>query len=120
MNKLIIAIVAFGLIAGCSSSQVKKENRISLKGYEKEIAEACLKAGKYADLSEKDQNTLCTNHAERAMTVSDRMFWSFQEENLLKECKGLKATEFSTCAKAYQKKYFDLSTKTAIEKIQGK
>ncbi|MEH6450307.1 MAG: hypothetical protein V7765_16655 [Oleispira sp.] len=110
MIKLVFTSTLLIMMLGCSSSPIKSEDKMDLTKYENQIKQACLEGGEYAKHSEKDQNTLCTNNAERAMVVSERYFWLYQEDNVLKNCKELQGKAFSDCAIAYQGKHYDATT----------
>ena len=120
MIKLVCTSMFLMILAGCSSSPIKDEDKIDLTKYVNEIKESCLKTGKYKDRSEKGQITLCTNDAERAMDVSQDYFWLYQEKNVLKKCDKLLGKEFSDCAIAYQAGHYDATTKGFIKKMHKK
>jgi len=110
MFKLIFTSVLLLMMLGCSSSPIKNEDKMDLTKYVNQIKQACLDGGKYAKHSENDQNTLCSNNAKRAMDVSERYFWLYQEKNVLKNCKELQGKAFSDCAIAYQEKHYNATT----------
>lgn len=110
MIKLVFTSALLMMMLGCSSSLIKNEDKMDLTKYENKIKQACLDGGEYARQSKKDQNTLCSNKAERAMDVSERYFWLYQEDNVLKKCKELQGKAFSDCAIAYQEKHYDATT----------
>ena len=115
MIKLVFTSVLLIMMLGCSSSPIKNEDKMDLAKYENQIKQACLDSGENAKYSEKDQNTLCSNKAKRAMDTSERYFWLFQEDNVLKNCKELQGKAFSDCAIAYQEKYYDATTATYLK-----
>ncbi|MEH6450292.1 MAG: hypothetical protein V7765_16580 [Oleispira sp.] len=119
MIKLVFASALLLMMLGCSSSPIKDEDKIDLAKYVNQIKQACLDSGKYKKYSEKDQNTLCTNNAERSMDVSQDLFWLYQEDNVLKKCDTLLGKEFSDCAISYQEKFYDRTTASFLEKKKG-
>lgn len=118
--KIIVLLPLVSLfIAGCSSSIIKSEDKVDYEEYQNNIKNACLKSGDYADASASDELYLCEHHAERSLKTAERLFNTYQEDNLLKECGELEGIDFSNCAKDFQHAYYKDSSETVIEKIYG-
>jgi hypothetical protein len=98
-------LLVFGLI-GCSSSSLKPEQRLDLSPYVSKEKASCIESGKYKNQSDKDQNTLCQNHAERKLDVKREYFHLYQDERMQKKCKSENKERYTTCVLEYQKAYF--------------